>query len=252
MPTPRSRPFQIRLVTVRVCNAPCAQRCARDTGLQARRHREHGRGFSSPTDCRESRRGFAWSRMSRSTPIPAGCCQTKSDRAGSAAIYGVAPSRHGGPRRTDRQSAPQGGVVDEYQQDRHRSSVRDELGIPVTNIPAIVTNYRRHRLWPLLAVARNIARRQSCSPAASIRARSRNHLDGLRGNRPRRGLVGSAASARHMARRGRGFEMKIIYADPRRLRPTRRPSSKRHRARDLLREADFVSLHPQLSARTRH
>jgi glyoxylate reductase len=57
-----------------------------------------------------------------------------------------------------------------------------------------------------------------------------------------------------MARRGRGFGMTIIYADPRRLRPEEEATFEAgYRSfDDLLREADFVSLHPQLLPETRH
>ena len=48
--------------------------------------------------------------------------------------------------------------------------------------------------------------------------------------------------------------MKIIYADPRRLPPDEEAKFEAgYRSfDDLLREADFVSLHPQLSPETRH
>jgi len=57
-----------------------------------------------------------------------------------------------------------------------------------------------------------------------------------------------------MARRGRGFGMTIIYADPRRLRAEEEAKfDATYRSfDDLLREADFVSLHPQLLPETRH
>jgi glyoxylate reductase len=57
-----------------------------------------------------------------------------------------------------------------------------------------------------------------------------------------------------VARRATGFGMKILYADPRRVPEeveraygmTQKPLD------DILRESDFVSLHPQLTADTRH
>jgi len=56
-----------------------------------------------------------------------------------------------------------------------------------------------------------------------------------------------------VARRGRGFEMNVIYSD---LNPIREAEAKIgatfRSLDDLLREADFVSLHPQLSPATRH
>jgi glyoxylate reductase len=67
-------------------------------------------------------------------------------------------------------------------------------------------------------------------------------------------LVGFGRIGQAMARRGRGFDMNIIYADPRRLPPEEEEKfAAGHRSfDDLLREADFVSLHPQLSPQTKH
>ena len=69
------------------------------------------------------------------------------------------------------------------------------------------------------------------------------------------GLVGFGRIGQAVARRGRGFDMKIIYADPRpavrRIEEAKLGASYRS-FDDLLREADFVSLHPQLTPATRH
>ena len=68
------------------------------------------------------------------------------------------------------------------------------------------------------------------------------------------GLVGFGRIGQAMARRGRGFDMKIVYADPRRLPPEEEAKfGAGYRSLDeLLGEADFVSLHPQLMPETRH
>jgi glyoxylate reductase len=68
------------------------------------------------------------------------------------------------------------------------------------------------------------------------------------------GLVGFGRIGQAVARRGRGFGMKIIYCDPRRL-PAEEEAKFEAGYRSfeqLLAEADFVSLHPQLSRETRH
>ena len=140
-------------------------------------------------------------------------------------------------------------------QDRIDLAAATELGIPVTNIPAIVTDATADITFGLLlAVARNIALgdrlfRQGVYPGSQS-----NHLAGAAVTGKTLGLVGFGRIGQAMARRARGFDMKIVYADPRRLpEADERTFDARHRSLDdLLGEADFVSLHPQLSSETRH
>lgn len=140
-------------------------------------------------------------------------------------------------------------------QDRIDLAAATELGIPVTNIPAIVTDATADiGFGLLLAVARNIAQGDKLFRAGVYPGSQSNHLAGAAVSGRTLGLVGFGRIGQAMARRGRGFGMTIVYADPRRL-----PSAEEekfgasHRGfDDLLREADFVSLHPQLSPDTRH
>src|SRR4029078_3004159 len=128
-------------------------------------------------------------------------------------------------------------------------------GIPVTNIPAIVTDATADiGFGLLLAVARNIARGDSLFRQGIYPGSQSNHLAGAAVTGTTLGLVGFGRIGQAMARRGRGFEMKIIYADPRRLPPDEEIKFKAdYRSfEDWLREADFVLLHPQLSPETRH
>jgi glyoxylate reductase len=128
-------------------------------------------------------------------------------------------------------------------------------GIPVTNIPAIVTDATADLAFGLLlAVARNIARGDQLFRSGIYPGSQSNHLAGAAVTGGTLGLVGFGRIGQAMARRGRGFEMKIIYTDPRRL-PVE--EEKKFEAQylsfdDLLGEADFVSLHPQLTSDTQH
>lgn len=140
-------------------------------------------------------------------------------------------------------------------QDRIDLAAATELGIPVTNIPAIVTDATADiGFGLLLAVARNIALgdrlfRQGIYPGSQS-----NHLAGAAVTGKTLGLVGFGRIGQAMARRARGFDMRIIYADPRRLSAEQEAAhgADYRSVDDLLREADFVSLHPQLSPDTRH
>ncbi len=125
----------------------------------------------------------------------------------------------------------------------------------MTNIPAIVTDATADIAFGLLlAVARNIALGDRLFRSGVYPGSQSNHLAGAAVSGRTLGLVGFGRIGQAVARRGRGFDMKIIYADPRRMPPqVENNFEARYRGLDdLLREADFVSLHPQLSPDTRH
>ena len=97
---------------------------------------------------------------------------------------------------------------------------RPSCGIPVTNIPAIVTDATADiGFGLLLAVARNIALGDKLFRSGVYPGSQSNHLAGAAVSGRTLGLVGFGRIGQAMARRGRGFDMKIIYADPRRLPP---------------------------------
>ena len=140
-------------------------------------------------------------------------------------------------------------------QDRIDLAAATELGIPVTNIPAIVTDATADiGFGLLLSVARNIAQGDKLFRQGTYPGSQSNHLAGAAVTGKTLGLVGFGRIGQAMARRGRGFDMKIIYADPRRLPPAEEAKFDAvYRSLDeLLGEADFVSLHPQLMPETRH
>src|SRR5262249_15423297 len=140
-------------------------------------------------------------------------------------------------------------------QDRIDLAEATRRGILVTNIPAIVTDATADiGFGLLLAVARNIALGDKLFRSGVYPGSQSNHLAGAAVTGRTLGLVGFGRIGQAMARRGRGLDMKIIYADPRRLPPDQEKAfDAAYRSfDDLLREADFVSLHPQLSPQTRH
>ena len=140
-------------------------------------------------------------------------------------------------------------------QDRIDLAAATELGIPVTNIPAIVTDATADiGFGLLLSVARNIAQGDKLFRQGVYPGSQSNHLAGAAVTGKTLGLIGFGRIGQAMARRGRGFDMKIVYADPRRLPPEEEAKfGAVYRSLDeLLGEADFVSLHPQLMPETRH
>ena len=140
-------------------------------------------------------------------------------------------------------------------QDRIDLAEATRRGIPVTNIPAIVTDATADiGFGLLLAVARNIALGDRLFRSGVYPGSQSNHLAGAAVTGRTLGLIGFGRIGQAVARRGRGFDMNIIYADPRRLSAEEEAKfvAGYRSFDDLLREADFVSLHPQLLPQTRH
>ncbi|HEY5606968.1 MAG TPA: D-glycerate dehydrogenase [Alphaproteobacteria bacterium] len=140
-------------------------------------------------------------------------------------------------------------------QDRIDLAAATELGIPVTNIPAIVTDATADIAFGLLlSVARRIVEGDRLFRSGVYPGSQSNHLAGAAVTGKTLGLIGFGRIGQALARRARGFDMTIIYADPRRLPPAEEEKlGAGYRSfDDLLREADFVSLHPQLSPETCH
>ncbi len=128
-------------------------------------------------------------------------------------------------------------------------------GIPVTNIPAIVTDATADLGFGLLlAVARNIVLADRLFRSGIYPGSQSNHFAGAAVSGQILGLVGFGRIGQAMARRGKGFGMKIIYTDPRRLavEDEKQLGAAYRSFDDLLVEADFVSLHPQLAPETWH
>jgi glyoxylate reductase len=140
-------------------------------------------------------------------------------------------------------------------QDRIDLASATELGIPVTNITAMVTDATADIAFGLLlATARNIVLGDKLFRQGVYPGSQSNHLAGYAVSGKTLGLVGFGRIGQAVARRGRGFGMKIVYSDPRRLPAEEEVKFEAgYRSfEQLLGEADFVSLHPQLSRETRH
>ena len=127
--------------------------------------------------------------------------------------------------------------------------------IPVTNIPAIVTDATADLCFALLlAVARRVVEGDRLFRSGIYPGSQSNHLAGAAVSGKTLGLIGAGRIGQAVARRASGFGMKVLYADPRRVPEDieRKYDMTQKPFDDVLREADFVSLHPQLTAETRH
>jgi glyoxylate reductase len=134
-----------------------------------------------------------------------------------------------------------------------------ELGIPVTNTPGVLTETTADLAWALLmATARQVpqAHLYTLSGKWPLGGRTFMGLDiGPGGsNRPKvLGIIGFGRIGQAVARRSRGFKMKVIAYDPplKALIEGTRGVSYRD-LEDLLRESDFVSIHCPMTKETHH
>lgn len=128
--------------------------------------------------------------------------------------------------------------------------------LPVTVIPALLLNDATADLAfaLLLATARRVAEGDRVMRSGVFPGSQSNYVEGGTVSRKTLGLIGVGGVGTAMAQRARGFSMRVIYHDPKRLTP-----DKEHALGatwlpfdEVFREADFVSLHVQLTPQTRH
>jgi glyoxylate reductase len=127
-------------------------------------------------------------------------------------------------------------------------------GIPVTVVPPVVSEATADIHFGLMiTVARRFKEGAAMVRAGRFPGSQSNHLAGSYVYGKTLGLVGAGRIGQAVARRARGFGMKIIYWGPRRKYDAERELGIEHVTLDrLLVEADFVSMHPALNAETRH
>ena len=127
---------------------------------------------------------------------------------------------------------------------------------PVTVIPALLLNDATADLAfaLLLATVRRVAEGDRVMRSGVFPGSQSNYVEGGQVSRKTLGLLGVGGVGTAMAQRARGFSMPVIYHDPKRLTP-----DKEHALGAtwvpfdvVFREADFVSIHVQLTPDTRH
>jgi glyoxylate reductase len=126
--------------------------------------------------------------------------------------------------------------------------------LPVSNTPGVLTDATAEMAWTLLfAVARRIV--ESDGVMRSGRWGGWGPLQFIGGDVTGKtlGVVGGGRIGQAFALKSRGFEMPVLYADERANETLERELGARRVPLDeLLREADFVSVHVPLTAATRH
>lgn len=124
-------------------------------------------------------------------------------------------------------------------------------GIAVGNTPGVLTETTADLAFALmLAAARRIVEAERCVREGRWRTWDPHLLLGYDVHGATLGIVGFGQIGRSVARRARGFDMRVLYAS--RSAAADADGAERVGLDELLRAADFVSLHVPLTPRTRH
>lgn len=128
-------------------------------------------------------------------------------------------------------------------------------GVMVTNTPGVLTEATADLTWALLlAVARRVAESDRFLREGKFKGWKADLLLGTDVFGRVLGVIGFGRIGQAVARRGLGFGMSILYSDARRARPE---VESEFRAQyvpldELLRKADYVTIHADLNDQTRH
>lgn len=128
-------------------------------------------------------------------------------------------------------------------------------GIYVTNTPGVLTETTADFAWALLlAVARRVVEADRFIRTGQWKAYLHSCMMlGKDAHGSTLGVIGAGRIGQAVARRAKGFNMKILYYDVEpRPQMERKLSAKRVDLDTLLRESDFVSIHVPLTKETYH
>ena len=131
-----------------------------------------------------------------------------------------------------------------------------ELGIVVANTPYFcVEEQADHAMAMMLSLARKLTLSERAMAEGDLLRARRAVSSNQRVSAATLGLVGFGRSAVHMARRARGFGMRVLATRNNKQAPTDQADALGVVMTDLetvLRESDYVSLHLPLNAATHH
>jgi len=128
-------------------------------------------------------------------------------------------------------------------------------GVMVTNTPGVLDDTTADFTWCLLlAAARRIVDGDNFLRAGKWKGWVFTYFMGHDVHRKTLGILGLGRIGKGVARRAKGFDMRVIYHDPTRVdEATERELGVMYvDKRTLLRESDFVSLHVPLNPETTH
>ncbi|MDQ6882791.1 MAG: D-glycerate dehydrogenase [Candidatus Dormibacteraeota bacterium] len=128
-------------------------------------------------------------------------------------------------------------------------------GIMVTNTPGVLTEATADLAWALLlAVARRVVESDRFLREGKYKGWKADLLLGTDVYGRVLGVIGFGRIGQAVARRGLGFGMSVLYSDARRARPEVENELRAQYVPldELLRKADYVTIHADLNAETRH
>ena len=129
-------------------------------------------------------------------------------------------------------------------------------GVLVTNTPGVLSDTTADFAFALLmAAARHVAAGDAFTRRGDYHGWAIDMMLGQDVHHATLGVVGIGRIGRALARRARGFDMRVIYADdvaPLQPQEEAELGVRRVTMDELLREADFVSLHVPLTPETHH
>ncbi|HXF83108.1 MAG TPA: D-glycerate dehydrogenase [bacterium] len=126
--------------------------------------------------------------------------------------------------------------------------------VVVTNTPEVLTETTADFAFALiLAAARRVVEADAFTRAGRWKTWAPLLLAGQDVHHATLGLIGLGRIGSAVARRARGFEMRVLYYDPIRRQDLEAQLSLEYRTLpEVLREADIISVHVPLTADTRH
>jgi glyoxylate reductase len=127
-------------------------------------------------------------------------------------------------------------------------------GVVVTNTPDVLTDATADLAWALLlAVARRVGEGDRLMRTGEWSGWAPTHMLGADVSGKTLGIIGMGRIGQAVARRAAGFRMPVLYASRRPCpSPPGAPSWHHVPMDEVLRQADFISLHVPLTASTRH
>jgi len=125
--------------------------------------------------------------------------------------------------------------------------------IPVSNTPEVLTDATADFAFALMmAAGRRILEAERFVRDGKWKTWGPMLLLGVELKGATLGLVGFGRIGKAVARRAVGFDMRVIYYDPREAKPNSDIKATRVDFETLLEESDFISLHTPLTPDTRH
>ena len=128
-------------------------------------------------------------------------------------------------------------------------------GIPVSNTPGVLTDATAELAFALiLAAARRVVEMDGLTRRGGFRYWAPMLFLGTEVTGKTLGIIGLGRIGKAVARRARGFDMKVLYHNRERIDAAGERELKTEYAdlERLLRESDFVSLHVPLTEETKH